>query len=220
VKVGVQNLHWAEDGPWTGEISAAMAADCGATLAEIGHSERRAHFGETDGTVALKVAAALRHGLTPLVCVGDTREEYEAGRTAETLDRQTRAAVSGIAPQAAARVVIAYEPVWAIGEHGIPAEPAFADEQHARIKASIGELTGCGVRVIYGGSVNLRRAGGSDAYRRPFHWPIRVGGGRLPCNSANGPVRAVSPVVRTRKRCDCPLIVTHGRREESAIKRS
>jgi triosephosphate isomerase len=155
VKVGVQNLHWAEDGPWTGEISAAMAADCGATLAEIGHSERRAHFGETDGTVALKVAAALRHGLTPLVCVGDTREEYEAGRTAETLDRQTRAAVSGIAPQAAARVVIAYEPVWAIGEHGIPAEPAFADEQHARIKASIGELTGCGVRVIYGGSVNL-----------------------------------------------------------------
>jgi len=155
VRVGVQNLHWAENGPWTGEISAAMAADCGATLAEIGHSERRAHFGETDATVALKVAAALRGGLTPLVCVGDTREEHAAGRTAEALARQTRAAVSGIAPRDAQRVVIAYEPVWAIGEHGIPADPAFADAQHALIKASFGAATGCGARVIYGGSVNL-----------------------------------------------------------------
>jgi len=156
VAVGVQNLHWAEAGPWTGEISGAMAADCGATLAEIGHRERRVHFGETDETVARKVAAALRHGLTPLVCAGDTREEYEAGRTAEVLNRQIRAAVSLLAFEDAARVVIAYEPVWAIGEGGIPAEPAFADEQHALLKASLREETGREVRVLYGGSVNER----------------------------------------------------------------
>ena len=155
VAVGVQNVHWAESGPWTGEISAAMAADCGARLAEIGHSERRAYFGETDETVGLKVAAALRHGLTPLVCVGETRSEYEAGQTAAVLDRQVRAAVSALAPEAADGVVIAYEPVWAIGEHGTPADPAFADEQHARIKASFHAATSCAVRVIYGGSVNL-----------------------------------------------------------------
>ena len=154
VKVGVQNIHWAEAGAWTGEISGAMAADAGATLAEIGHSERRTHFGETDEMVALKVAAALRHGLTPLVCVGDTRDEYDAGRTAQALDRQVRAAVSRISPAEADRVVIAYEPVWSIGEGGTPAEPGFADAQHARIKATLREVTGQDLRVLYGGSVN------------------------------------------------------------------
>ena len=154
VMVGVQNMHWAEAGPWTGEISGAMAADCGATLAEIGHSERRTFFGETDETVALKVAAALSHGLTPLVCVGDTRDEYDAGRTAEVLDRQVRAAVSRVSPEDAERVVIAYEPVWSIGEGGTPAEPGFADEQHALIKTTLRDATGRELRVLYGGSVN------------------------------------------------------------------
>jgi triosephosphate isomerase len=154
VRVGVQNVHWAEAGAWTGEVSAAMAADCGATIAEIGHSERRSHFGETDDTVALKVAAALRHGLTPLVCVGDTRAEYEGGRTAEALDRQVRAALSQVPRAEAGRVVIAYEPVWSIGEGGTPAEPDFADSQHARIKATLADVTGHEPRVLYGGSVN------------------------------------------------------------------
>ena len=156
VTVGVQNLHWAEAGPWTGEISAAMAADCGATLAELGHSERRTHFGETDEAVALKVAAALRHGLTPLVCVGDTRDEYKAGRTAEVLARQVRAAFSRVTREQAGRIVIAYEPVWSIGEGGTPAEPGFADGQHARIKQTLADLTGQEIRVLYGGSVNLQ----------------------------------------------------------------
>ena len=154
VMVGVQNVHWAEAGAWTGEISAAMAADAGATLAEIGHSERRAHFGETDDTVSRKVAASLAHGLTPLVCVGDTRAEYDAGRTAEALHRQVEAAFSRVAPADAPRVVIAYEPVWSIGEGGTPADPGFADDQHARIKALVRAATGHKPRVLYGGSVN------------------------------------------------------------------
>ena len=154
VRVGVQNVHWAEAGAWTGEISAAMAADCGATIAEIGHSERREHFGDTDATVALKVAAALRHGLTPLVCIGDTRDEYEAGRTAQALECQVRAAVSQVPAEEAEGVVIAYEPVWSIGEGGTPAEPGFADEQHARIKAVLRDAVGRELRVLYGGSVN------------------------------------------------------------------
>ena len=152
--VGVQNMHWAEAGAWTGEISGAMAHDAGARLAEIGHSERRTYFGDTDETVALKVAAALRHDLVPLVCVGDTRQEYEAGRTAEALDRQVRVALSRVSAQDAKRVVIADEPVWSIGEGGTPAEPAFADTQHAAIKAILREVTGQDGRVLYGGSVN------------------------------------------------------------------
>jgi triosephosphate isomerase len=155
VAVGVQNVHWAESGPWTGEISCAMATDCGATIAEIGHSERRASFGETDETVSLKVAAALRHGLTPLVCVGDSLAEYETGRTASVLERQGRAAVSRVAPRESGRVVIAYEPVWSIGEGGTPADPVFADAQHALLKAALHDITGCEPRVIYGGSVDL-----------------------------------------------------------------
>lgn len=154
VLVGVQNMHWAEAGAWTGEISGAMAQDAGAGLAEIGHSERRTHFGETDATVSLKVASALRHGLIPLVCVGDTRAEYEAGCTAEVLDRQVRAAVSRVPTADAGRVVIAYEPVWSIGEGGTPAEPGFADAQHAFIKTTLREVTGQAPRVLYGGSVN------------------------------------------------------------------
>jgi len=156
VAVGVQNLHWAECGPWTGEISAAMATDCGATLAEIGHSERRTHFGETDETVAKKTAAALRHGLVPIVCVGDSREEYDAGRTAAVLARQACAAVALVSREAARRVVVAYEPVWSIGDGGTPADPGFADEQHARLKAVLLERTGHELRVLYGGSVSER----------------------------------------------------------------
>ena len=154
VTVGVQNMHWADAGAWTGEISAAMALDAGATLVELGHSERRTYFGETDETVALKTAAALHHGLIPLVCVGDTREDYEAKRTAEVLAAQVRAAVSEITPEAAAGVVFAYEPVWSIGEQGTPAEPGFANEQQLRIKEVLRDATGHDLRVLYGGSVN------------------------------------------------------------------
>ncbi len=155
VKVGAQNMHWADCGAWTGEISPLMIKDVGASLVEIGHSERRAHFGETDETVAKKVEAAVRHGLTALVCIGDTREEYAAGRTGEALARQTRAALSRVQREHVSQIVIAYEPVWSIGEGGTPADPAFADRQHALIKEEALRLCGAAFDVIYGGSVNM-----------------------------------------------------------------
>ena len=93
VKVGAQNMHWADEGAWTGEISAPMLVDCGIDLVELGHSERRAHFGETDETVGRKVEAAVRHGMIPLVCIGETLDEREAGRAKEVLTKQVRGAL-------------------------------------------------------------------------------------------------------------------------------
>ena len=154
VIVGAQNAHWENAGAWTGEISPAQVKDCGGRLVEIGHSERRTFFAETDETVAKKTAAAVRNGLTALVCIGDTREEYEAGRTAEVLKRQTQAAISMVEWAGGAKVIIAYEPVWSIGEGGTPADPAFADEQHARIKELTAAELGSPLAVLYGGSVN------------------------------------------------------------------
>jgi L-erythrulose 1-phosphate isomerase len=154
VRVGAQNMHWADAGAWTGEISPLMVKDCGATLVEIGHSERRTHFGETDETVALKTKAALAHGLIALVCIGDTKAEYDAGETAQALDRQVRGLLKYVAEDAAGHVVIAYEPVWSIGEGGIPASPEFANEQHVKIDSLVRSLTGGRLPILYGGSVN------------------------------------------------------------------
>lgn len=158
VLVGAQNMHWSDRGAWTGEISPLMVKDCGATMVEIGHSERRAHFGETDETVALKVQAALRHGLIALVCIGDSREEYEAGQTADILQRQVRALLKLAAGDAAEKIIIAYEPVWSIGEGGVPATPEFANEQHHRIAELAHSLTGETLPILYGGSVNPQNA--------------------------------------------------------------
>jgi triosephosphate isomerase len=155
VRVGAQNMHWDEQGAWTGEVSPLMVKDCGARLVEIGHSERRTHFGETDETVALKTCAALKHGLTALVCIGDTKVEFDAGETAAALERQVRALLKYVAGQASGRVIIAYEPVWSIGEGGIPATPEFANAQHIKIAALVKSMTGETLPILYGGSVNL-----------------------------------------------------------------
>jgi L-erythrulose 1-phosphate isomerase len=154
VLTGAQNMHWEDKGAWTGEVSPLMLKDCGAQIVEIGHSERRTHFGETDETVALKTAAAVRHGLIPLVCIGDTGAEYDAGQTAAALERQTRALLRDVSREDAHKVIIAYEPVWSIGEGGTPATPEFANDQHRRIKSLTHDITGQELRVLYGGSVN------------------------------------------------------------------
>jgi triosephosphate isomerase len=148
-------MHWADAGAWTGAISPVMIGDVGATLIEIGHSERRTHFAESDETVALKIKAALAHGLLALVCVGDTRQEYEAGQTSAVLAKQVRSALSAATAQDRDRIVFAYEPVWSIGEGGVPADPDFADRQHSFIKEESLRRFVNPVDVIYGGSVNL-----------------------------------------------------------------
>jgi L-erythrulose 1-phosphate isomerase len=154
VIVGAQNMHWSDSGAWTGEVSAPMLADCGAKLVELGHSERRAHFGETDESVGRKVAAAVKHGLTALVCIGDTRSEYEAGATASVLERQVHYALQGVGRTAVGKVMLAYEPVWSIGEGGIPADPDFACDQHRRLKHLTANITGEPLPILYGGSVS------------------------------------------------------------------
>jgi L-erythrulose 1-phosphate isomerase len=155
VRVGAQNMHWADAGAWTGEISPLMIKDAGATLVELGHSERRTHFGESNATVSLKVAAALKHGLTPLICIGDTRADFDAGQTADVLARQVAAALAKIAPEHRTETILfAYEPVWSIGEGGTPAEPGFVNEQHVLIKALTQRIMGRVLPVLYGGSVN------------------------------------------------------------------
>lgn len=155
VKVGAQNMHWADAGAWTGEVSPLMLRDCELDLVELGHSERREHFGEADRTVGLKTAAALRHGLVPLVCVGETLAERESGRAEAVLTAQVAGALSELrADERSAAILFAYEPVWAIGEQGIPASADYADRQQALIKRVAAEHLLTAPLVLYGGSVN------------------------------------------------------------------
>jgi triosephosphate isomerase len=155
VNVGAQNMHWADDGAWTGEVSAPMLVDCGLDLVELGHSERREHFGETDETVGLKTEAAVRHGLTPLICIGETLAERQAGHAAQVLETQVRGALSQlVGTQRDAPVLLAYEPVWAIGANGIPATADYADARQAEIIAVAEDVLGRRIPCLYGGSVN------------------------------------------------------------------
>lgn len=155
VKVGVQNMHWADEGAWTGEISPLMVKDCGAEIVEIGHSERREYFSETDETVGKKVEAAVRHGLTPLVCIGETLAEREAGVATEVLKKQVHGALAFLSQsQRSAPILFAYEPVWAIGVNGIPATSSYADARHAEIIATGLSILGRKLPCLYGGSVN------------------------------------------------------------------
>ncbi|GAA3054396.1 MULTISPECIES: triose-phosphate isomerase [Actinomycetes] len=155
VLLGAQNAHWEDAGAWTGEISVPQAADAGARLIEIGHSERREHFGETVEITALKVRAALRHGLRPLLCVGEPASVRDADEAEEFILAQVRGALAGLDSAQLARVLVAYEPIWAIGEHG---RPATAQELAAPF-AALDRAYGAQVEaVLYGGSVNQDNA--------------------------------------------------------------
>lgn len=155
VKVGAQNMHWADEGAWTGEISPPMLVDCNLDLVELGHSERREHFGETDETVGLKVAAAIKHGLVPLICIGETLADKEGGRADEVLEAEVRGALGALSPtQRDAPILLAYEPVWAIGDNGVPASADYADERQAGIIGVAQAVLGRRVACLYGGSVN------------------------------------------------------------------
>lgn len=155
VKVGAQNMHWADEGAWTGEVSPLMLKDCNLDIVELGHSERREFFGETDETVGLKTEAAVRHGLIPLICIGETLAEREAGRAQEVLEAQVRGALGKLSEaQKTAPILLAYEPVWAIGVNGIPATSDYADDRQAEIIAVAQDVLDRKVPCLYGGSVN------------------------------------------------------------------
>jgi L-erythrulose 1-phosphate isomerase len=158
ILLGAQNAHWAEEGAWTGEISMRMAKDAGATLIEIGHSERREHFGETDRTVALKAAAAVAHGLIPLICVGEPLAVRDVGGVEEFVRVQLQIALSELAPDEIGRVIIAYEPIWAIGEQGIPPTLGQITPVMALINDVVTTAGGSVRAVLYGGSVNAQNA--------------------------------------------------------------
>jgi len=156
VHVSSQDVHAADSGAYTGNVSGPMLREAGCTYAIIGHSERRAQFGETDELVAAKVEAAFRNGLLPIVCVGETLTERDGGKAAQVVERQVRAALGDLAPDQAASVTLAYEPVWAIGT-GRSATPDQAQAVHATIRnvlrAMFPPFVANSVRIQYGGSV-------------------------------------------------------------------
>jgi triosephosphate isomerase len=161
IAIGGQNLHWEKEGAYTGEISAAMLLAAGCTHVIIGHSERRQYFGETDDTVNLKLKTALEAGLIPIVCVGEVLEEREAGLTEDVLRRQCLRAFYGISGKKAEKLVVAYEPVWAIGT-GKTATPELAAEAHVLIRGeaakAFGDKMAESLRILYGGSVKPENA--------------------------------------------------------------
>lgn len=180
VKLAAQDCYWQKQGAFTGEVSPALLADAGCTMCIVGHSERRQYFGETDDTVAKKTAALLADGLVPIVCVGETLEERERGRTLERVRTQLDGALVGLSAEHVGTLVVAYEPVWAIGT-GRNASPSDAQEVHAAIRARLAESFGADAaaktRVLYGGSMKPDNA--KDLLAQPDIDGGLVGGASL-----------------------------------------
>lgn len=160
--LGVQNMCWEEQGPFTGEISPLMIQELGLKIIELGHSERRHVFGETNLMMDKKVSSALLHGFTALLCIGETQEEKEYNVSDEVLQIQLKMGLKNVKPEQTGHLWVAYEPVWAIGENGRPASAVYAQEKHHIIKETLTELfgeDGDRIPVLYGGSVNYENAG-------------------------------------------------------------
>jgi triosephosphate isomerase len=161
VLLGAQNVHWEDKGAFTGEVSPRMLAELGVRFVIVGHSERRAHFGETDERVERKVAAVRRHGLVPILCVGEQEKERDEGRTLAIVERQLRIGLGRLAVSDGSEIVIAYEPVWAIGT-GRSATPEQAQEVHRMIREQLGGLfshdAASRIRILYGGSATAESA--------------------------------------------------------------
>ena len=197
ILVAGQNLFWEDKGAFTGEISGSQLTAGGATHVIIGHSERRQYFGETDDTVNRRIKAALKHGLIPIVCIGETEGEREQGITAEVIDRQFKGAFSGIAAEDIEGMMIAYEPVWAIGT-GKVAQPSDAQEVHRQIRNLLSakyspDFSGR-TRILYGGSVKPDNAEG--LFNQPDIDGALVGGASLTEESFSGIVKAALKLVK------------------------
>jgi triosephosphate isomerase len=195
IGVGAQNVYSQPEGAFTGELSCSMLLDVGCRYVILGHSERRAIFGETDAIVQQKLLAALAAGLTPIVCVGETLQEREAGKTTEIVRGQCRGSLAGLTAEQIQKTVLAYEPVWAIGT-GKTATPAQAEEVHADIRALLGELYSPAIaqRVViqYGGSVKADNA--HELLSQPNIDGALVGGASLKADSFTAIVAATASI--------------------------
>jgi len=180
IRLGAQNAHWAEAGAFTGEISPVMLKECGVEYVILGHSERRHIFRETDEMIKQRLEGVLSAGLKAILCIGETLEEREAAKTFEVLERQIREALSGFSVQELQDLVVAYEPVWAIGT-GKTATPEQAEEAHLYVRGLLGELLGKGpaekIRILYGGSVKPENI--VDLMAQPNVDGVLVGGASL-----------------------------------------
>jgi triosephosphate isomerase len=180
VLLGAQNVHWEDKGAFTGEVSPRMLAEIGVRLVILGHSERRIHFGETDDRIQRKIAAVRRHGMVPILCVGEQEKERDEGRTLAVVEKQLRMGLGKLAVSDGSEIVIAYEPVWAIGT-GRSATPGQAQEVHRMIREQLGGMfppaAASRVRILYGGSANAETA--LDLLRLPEVDGALVGGASL-----------------------------------------
>jgi triosephosphate isomerase len=192
VALAAQNVNAREKGAFTGEVSVSMLAELGVAYAIVGHSERRGLYGETDGGVSAKAAALLEGGIRPIVCVGETLEQREADRTTEVVEAQLRGSLAGVPARRAQDVVVAYEPIWAIGT-GLTATPELAQEVHQAIRSLLGELFGDAageMRLQYGGSVKPENA--PELMDQPDIDGALVGGASLDPASFASIVRAAA----------------------------
>jgi triosephosphate isomerase (TIM) len=184
IALGGQNMHWEQKGAFTGEISGEMLVDAGCKYVIIGHSERRQYFGETNETVNKKMNAAYRYGLVPIVCVGETLEEREKDLTLKVIQKQINEGIAGLSGENAKKLVVAYEPVWAIGT-GRTATPAQAEEVHLKIRELLTVLytapVAQGIRILYGGSVKPDNV--SELMKQPNINGGLVGGASLEADS-------------------------------------
>ncbi|MDI6606559.1 MAG: triose-phosphate isomerase [Candidatus Omnitrophota bacterium] len=198
IALGAQDLFWEEEGAFTGEVSAQMLKDAGCQFVIIGHSERRQYFAETNGSVNKKLKAALKYGLTPIVCIGETLKEREANSTFKVLEDQLTGGLSGINQEEAARIVIAYEPVWAIGT-GKTATSAQAEEAHKYIRDLLAKLydleTAESIRLQYGGSVKPENI--SELMQQPDIDGALVGGASLRADSFGDIARKAAGVLKS-----------------------
>ena len=200
IKLGAQDLFWEEKGAFTGEVSASLIKDTGASFVVVGHSERRQFFNETDETVNKKTKAALKVGLTPIVCVGEMLQEREANKTFQVIERQLKGSLVNFSHDEIDKVVVAYEPVWAIGT-GKVATPQQAQEVHAFIRKEIskvfGEEAARGLRILYGGSVKPDNI--SNLMNEPDIDGALVGGASLEVDSFSDIVKNAVVVSITTK---------------------
>lgn len=190
--LAAQNCHWEDEGPYTGEVSAFFLSDIGCQFVILGHSERRQLFGETDENVNKKVVSALRADLIPIICIGETEAQREAGETSAVLDRQLKTALYGLHQKEVENLIIAYEPVWAIGT-GKSATPGQAVECHQHIRNLLGKLfdgpTSAQIRIIYGGSVKAENA--AALAKEESIDGCLVGGASLDASEFSGIIRAM-----------------------------